>query len=246
MSRNFELLQQAERDRELFAISGTRPVPSNGKRGHVDLEALTREEQIKLAQRVFLAPGADAPHVVAFCGVGSGDGSTWICAHVSETLASQVKASICLVDANLRTPFLHEYFRRDNLCGLSDAVLNAGPVRNFVQQINRSNLWILSSGSRSSDPARVLTSGRLRSLLRELAAAFDFVVIDTPPVNLYADAVLLGKLADGMVLVVQASSTRRETARRAKESLESAKVKLLGVVLNKRTFPIPEALYRRI
>jgi protein-tyrosine kinase len=246
MSRNFELLQQVERDRELFAISGIRPAPSNGKRGHVDLEALTREEQIKLAQRVFLAPGANRPHVVVFSGVEAGDGVSWICAHIGETLVSQVRGTVCVVDANLRTPSLHHYFRTENISGLTDAIADSHPAPDFAQKLPGGHLWILTSGSQSSDLGRVLASERLGPLLSELRAAFDFVVIDAPPVNLYADAVLLGKLADGMVLVVQASSTRRETARRAKESLESARVKLLGVVLNKRTFPIPESLYRRI
>jgi Mrp family chromosome partitioning ATPase len=71
-------------------------------------------------------------------------------------------------------------------------------------------------------------------------------LLDAPPVNLYADATLLGRLAEGVVLVLQANSTRREAARKAKESLESAKVRLWGAVLNKRTFPVPEFVYRNI
>ena len=246
MSRHFELLQQVEKDGELFVISDTRPAPTNGKRGHLDLEALTREERIKLVQRVFLLPGADAPHVVVFSGVEAGDGSSWICAHVGETLASQVQGAVCVVDANLRTPSLHRYFGTEKLSGLTDAITQSQHVRDFARQLPGGHLWILTSGSQSSDPGAVLTSERFRSLLNELRAEFDFVVIDAPSVNLYADAILLGKLTDGVVLVVQANSTRRETARKAKESLESAKVKLLGAVLNKRTFPIPEALYRKI
>ncbi len=246
MSRNFELLQQAEKDGELFVMSDARPAPTNGKRGHVDLEALTREERVKLVQRVFLLPGADAPRVVVFCGVEPGDGASWICAHVGETLASQVQGAVCVVDANLRTPSLHRYFGTENLSGLTDAIARSRPVRDLARQLPGGRLWILASGPQSFDPGEVLTSERFRSLLNELRAEFDFVVIDAPSVNLYADAILLGKLADGVVLVVQANSTRRETARKAKESLESAKVKLLGAVLNKRTFPIPEALYRKI
>jgi capsular exopolysaccharide synthesis family protein len=208
------------------------------------LEAMTREERIKLVQRVFLLPGADAPQVVVFSGVEAGDGSSSICAHVGETLASQVQGAVCVVDANLRTPSIHRYFRMDNIGGLTDAMAQSQPVRDFAQQLPGGRLWILTSGSQSSDPGGVLTSERFRSLLNELRAEFDFVVIDAPSVNLYADATVLGKLADGVVLVVQANSTRREAAKKAKESLASANVRLLGAVLNKRTFPIPQALYR--
>jgi len=246
MSRNFELLQQIEKKHEVFPAPIRPAISGNGRKPGFDLEALSREERIKLVERLFLLPGSAAPHQVVFCGVETGDGSSWICARASETLASQVNASVCVVDANLRTPFLHEHFRTDNLCGLADAVLQSGPIRNFAHQLNGGNLWLITSGSKTTDPHTLLTSDHLPSRMTELRAQFDYVLVDGPPVNLYADATVLGKLADGIVLVVQANSTRREAARKAKESLASANVRLLGAVLNKRTFPIPEALYRKI
>jgi capsular exopolysaccharide synthesis family protein len=212
----------------------------------LDLEAMAQEEAVKLVQRVFLLPGADAPRMVLFCGVGRGDGSSWVCLRASETLASQVKASVCVVDANLRAPFLHEYFRSNNSKGLAEAVLGSGPIRNYAQLLNGGNLWVVTCGSRIADPHTLLSSDRLRPRLAELRAVFDYVLIDAPPVNLYGDATLLGGLADGVVLVVQANSTHREVVRKAKESLESAKLRVLGAVLNKRTFPIPESWYRKL
>jgi Mrp family chromosome partitioning ATPase len=82
--------------------------------------------------------------------------------------------------------------------------------------------------------------------MMELSKEFDYVLIDAPPVSSYADAVLLGQMADGVILVVEANSTRRGTARMVKETFEGAKVRLLGAILNNRTFPIPEALYRKL
>lgn len=246
MSRNFELLQQIEKEHEVFPAATRPAISGNGRKPGLDLDAISREENMKLVQRLFLSPGSEAPRLVVFCGVESGDGSSWVCARASETLASQVKASVCLVDANLRTPFLHKYFGTDNLLGLADAVYQSGPVRDFAHQLNGGNLWVITCGSKTTDPHSLLASDGLRSRLAELRAEFDYVLVDGPPVNLYADTALLGKLADGVVLVVQANSTHREAARKAKESLESANVRLLGVVLNKRTFPIPEFLYRKI
>jgi capsular exopolysaccharide synthesis family protein len=164
----------------------------------------------------------------------------------SETLASQVKASVCVVDANFHAPFLHEYFRSNNSKGLAEAVLGSGPIRNYAQLANGGNLWVITCGSRTTDPHTLLTSDRLQPRLAELRAVFDYVLIDAPPVNLYGDATLLGRLADGVVLVVQANSTHREAVRKAKESLESAKLHVLGAVLNKRTFPIPESWYQKL
>jgi Mrp family chromosome partitioning ATPase len=70
--------------------------------------------------------------------------------------------------------------------------------------------------------------------------------MDTPPMSSYSDAALLGQLTDGVILVIDSASTRREPARIAKENLEAAKIPVLGAVLNRRTYPIPEALYRRL
>jgi capsular exopolysaccharide synthesis family protein len=246
MSRNFQFLQQIDRENEVLPAPTPPAVSGNGRRPRFDIEAFSHEERMKLVQRLFILPGSDAPRMVVFCGVETGDGSSWVCARASETLASQVKASVCVVDANLRTPFLHEHFRTDNLCGLADAVLGSGPIRNFAHQLNGGNLWLITCGSRTTDPHTLLTSNRLQSRLAELRAEFDYVLLDGPPLNLYADATLLGRLAEGAVLVLQANSTRREAARKAKESLGSAKVHLLGAVLNKRTFPIPGALYHWI
>ena len=236
---------QAEREGEVLSRPRSRAAPTNGRRAGLDLEAMAQEEGIKLVQRLFLLPGSDAPRMVVFCGVGKGAGSSWVCVRASETLASRVKASVCVVDANLHAPFLHEYFRSGNSMGLADAVLESGPVRNYARQLNGGNLWVITCGSRTTDPHTLLTSDCLQPRLAELKAEFDYVLIDAPPVNLDADAALLGKLVDGVVLVVQANSTHREVVRKAKESLDSAKVRLLGAVLNKRSFPIPESLYRK-
>lgn len=246
MSRNFELLQQVEKEHELFRAPMFPNTSGNGQRTHLDLSALSREESMRLVQRLFLSPDLDAPRVVLFCSVETADGASWVCIRAGETLASQTKSSVCLVDANLRTPFLHRHFRVDTLRGLTDAALQPGSIRNFAHRVNGGNLWLLPSGSNPMDPHGLLNSDRLYSRMAELKAKFDYVLIDAPPVNLYADTLLLGKLADGVVLVVQANSTKREAARKAKESLEFANVRILGIVLNKRVFPIPESLYCRI
>jgi capsular exopolysaccharide synthesis family protein len=244
MSNNFQFLQQLGRDREVFPA----PIPpaesGSGRKPRFDVEAFGQEERMKLVQRLFISPGSDAPRVVVFCGVESGNGSTWVCSCASETLASQVKASVCVVDANLRSPSLHQHFQTGNHWGLADAVRKPGPIHDFAMQLSGGNLWLMTCGSETADPHTVLTSERFPSRIAELKAEFDYVLLDGPPVNLYVDATLLGRLAEGIVLVLGANSTRREAARKAKESLESAKVRLLGAVLNKRTFPIPEALYR--
>jgi Mrp family chromosome partitioning ATPase len=86
----------------------------------------------------------------------------------------------------------------------------------------------------------------MRLRLLELGETFDYVLIDAAALNACNDAVVLGGLSDGVVLTLKANSSRRETARKAVQQLQTANVRTLGAVLNERTFPIPEALYKRL
>ena len=247
MSRNFELLQQAEKEAQVFRISGSVPAPAkDDKRPSRKLESAAREEEIKLVQRLFLLPGERAPRSVLVCGVEEGEGSEAISASAGEILASRVPGSVCLVDANVRVPSLHLRFRMDNFLGFTDAMFEADPIGAFAQRVSGSNLWLMPCGSRRDDLEALLSSERLRSRMKELVEEFDHVLINAPPAKLYAHAALLGKLVDGVVLVLKSSSTHREAARKVKEDFEAAGVRLMGAVLNERTFPIPESLYRKL
>ncbi len=254
MSRYYELLQRAARDRELIpeasapaAVSG--PALDRSPR-HLTtpvLDAMAREEVTKLVQRVFLLPrNGTAPGAVVFCGVESGQGSSWICSRAAVALARQGTGKVCLVDANLRSPSLHQHFSADNWHGLADVLRGDRSLRDLAQPVPGGNLWLVSSGSITSDLYPRLGSEGMRKCLLELRTQFSYVLIDAPPASLHGDAALLGKLSDGVVLVVEANSTRRETTRQVKETFEAGKVRLLGTVLNQRTLPIPESLYRKL
>ena len=89
----------------------------------------------------------------------------------------------------------------------------------------------------------MLNSETTKVRLSELRREFDYVLIDSAPLSTYADGVVLGQLADGLVLVLEANSTRREVAARVTENLRNAQIRILGAVLNKRTFPVPQPVY---
>jgi protein-tyrosine kinase len=251
MSKNFELMQQAEVKLDL-------PVTSEAKRAsevaheagnghaksvHFNLSDIEREESLKLVQKVFLVKNQEAPRVVIFAGIDAGSGCTGLCASAAEVLANQNVGTVCLVDANLRAPSLPEYFGVGNHHGLSDALRSKDSIRNFAKPVRRDNLFLLSCGSMAADSAGLLNSDTMKSRIAELRSEFQYVLIDAPPLNTYADGFAVGQLADGLVLVLEANSTRREAAVRVAESLRAAQIRILGAVLNKRTFPIPESLY---
>lgn len=202
-------------------------------------------EEIKLVQRVFLAERSNAPHLVLFCAVESGNGCTSVCVGAGKALAAQVSGEVCIVDANLRTPALHRHFGLDNYGGLTEMATQSDRLGACTHVLPGSNLSVLTSGQLPRDPYALLGPASLKPLMAELRSRFDFVLIDSPPVSSYGDATLLAQVVDGVVLVIEADSTHMEAAQEAKERLDTANLQLLAAVLTKRTFPIPEALYRK-
>jgi Mrp family chromosome partitioning ATPase len=253
MSKNFELLQNLGKERTVFqAPAAPVPVPVE-ERPAVDLKPLElemqagqRDEMFKLVQRVFFTPGAGGSHLVVVAATESGNGCSWICARMAEVLASQVRGSVCVVDAHLRAPALHREFGVSNHFGLTDALQAHDPVRNFVTQLSRSNLWLLSCGADVEGAQTLLASDRMRALLPELRRTFDYVLIDAPPLRSGDDTIALGRNAEGVVLVLRANTSRRETARQVVQDLKSHDVRILGAVLNQRTYPVPESIYKKL
>jgi capsular exopolysaccharide synthesis family protein len=261
MSRNFELLQQLQKQPRAFTpsanafaraadpafVPGANPMTYPcSRRLEVDPHKISREEITKLVQRIFLcSKNGNERRAVLFAGIDDDSGSSLICASGGQTLAQQVTGNVCIVDANLRCPSVHRHFGVENSHGLADALLEARPIENLAKPLARGNLWLVPGGCTPPNPTTVSGSELLRGL-GQLRTQFDYLLVNVPPAGTYADAVVIGKIADGVVLVVEANSTKRETARQVKASLEAANVRLLGAVLNQRTFPIPETIYRRL
>jgi capsular exopolysaccharide synthesis family protein len=250
LSKNFELLSQVGRTDILHGSDEPRgfledaAAESTVAAISFTVHGAARDEVAKLVRNLFFVPGESAPRRVIFTGTESGTGCSWICAHAAELLASQVHGLVCVVDCNLRSPSLHDRFQVPNHHGLTDSLIGSGSIRQYVQRVSGPNLFLLSSGSVQENQQTLLASDGMRARLGELYAQFDHVLLDVASLNTSNDAIALGGAADGVVLVLRENTSRRETARKALQDLLDAKVQALGVVLNQRTFPIPEAIYK--
>ena len=260
MSKNFELLQRVAKNEYFSVPEEPVPVPPKApalvsvKKEPADLEIPKLvppkkeppdPEITKLVQRLFLQAGKESgPKVVSFSGIARDDRSSWICARAGEILAEQADTSVCMVEANFWSPQLHIHSSAANRIGFAEALTTKGPIQNFAVQLGAQNLWLVPSGQ--VKPGFYPSMERFRDRFAELRELFDYILVSAPALSRETEATFMGQLADGVVLVVEANQNRRETVRRAKEQLESAKVQLIGAVLDQRTFPIPDKIYQRL
>ena len=129
---------------------------------------------------------------------------------------------------------------------IDEAMLQSASIRHYAQPLTLNNLWMIPCGGAADHPQVMRNSERIKIRFEELRRQFDFVLLNAPSMSMTANLTQLAKLADGVIFVIEANSTRRETTRRLKESLQEIQARVLGVVLNDRRFPIPASVYRKL
>jgi capsular exopolysaccharide synthesis family protein len=172
-----------------------------------------------------------------------GEGTSTVARELAVLLTRDNNAHAILVDANLRTPSQHKAFGVDRGSGLTEVLTRGLALDEAVRNGNSSRVPLLTSGRPATHPAGVLSAPELRTVLEGLRAKYDWVIVDGPPATVYSDAGILAPLVDGVVLVVEAEKTRWQVAEQAKRILEESGARLLGAVLSRRQFHIPNALY---
>lgn len=138
-----------------------------------------------------------------------------------------------LVDFNLRTPSLHSAFGVEQAPGLADALASQKCLADATRATDTRDLFLLTAGGPPYLPEVLLDADRLASCIGDLRSRFPFIVLDTPPVLKYPDALNLGRASDGVVLVVLANRTSPRALQEARRRLERAEIKILGAVLNR-------------
>jgi capsular exopolysaccharide synthesis family protein len=160
-----------------------------------------------------------------------GEGKTSTSANLAVVLG-QLGKKVLLIDGDLHKPRLHEVFRVSNRVGLVSVLAENLEPGKAVQETGIPNLFILPAGPISPNPSGLLSSDAMSRLLEVTTRKFDYVVIDSPPVNAVADAIVLGSLTDGVVLCVKGGKTAREQVARARDKLYLSQVRILGVLIN--------------
>jgi capsular exopolysaccharide synthesis family protein len=158
------------------------------------------------------------------------EGKSTISGNLAATLARKQKQKILLLEGDLRRPSLCHQFGLSKLSGLSEWLqAPPGPMTN-IYFLEGPGFWFMPAGHPPENPLELMQSGRLSELMDRLAAWFDWILIDSPPVLPLADTTVWTRLADGILLVTREGTTQKRQLMRGLQVLEQSK--LLGVVLN--------------
>jgi capsular exopolysaccharide synthesis family protein len=238
------------------------PVLAEGASPHPPRLALFRGVEPSLASRLVIGPSASpivaeqfrrlaatlhhaqlvqGTKVVMIASANPGDGKTLTSANLALTLSESYRRDTLLIDADLRRPALHNIFRVPNVSGLNDG-LKAGDDARLSALRLTDKLTLLPGGKPVHDPMGGLTSSRMRRILEEAAARYEWVILDTAPLSGLADANVLGAMVDAAILVVRANQTPHQDVVNAIEALGRDRV--LGCVLNDAE-PMGDNAYHR-
>lgn len=171
---------------------------------------------------------ADDPRTIMFTSSSPDEGKSTTVANVALSLSEFSELRVCLVDMDLRAPRIHELFGISREPGLADVLLDRADPRRALQRAAAPNLTVLPAGRRTDKPNEVLGSEYVLDLVRYLKQDFNYIIVDTPPCSVFADASHVARMMDGVVMVVSLRDTARHLADESLAGLKAAGANLLG------------------
>ncbi len=192
----------------------------------------TIAEQYRMLRTNLLALNSGPPiRVLVVTSAIKSEGKTVTVLNLATVMATGSEKKVVAIDCDLRRPKIHELLGIHSQPGLSELLRGEVQAEAVLQKTKVPNLTVLPSGKLPVNPSELIGSSRMSRLLEHLKEKFDFVIFDTPPVMAVTDAGVLGAIADGVVLVVKAESTKRDIVLRAQTLLRGANARLVGCVL---------------
>lgn len=241
-------IKSVEEARNIFGYTWLGIIPSL----HKPKKLLSREEQIELSiPQLVVRDNPASPvsesyrmlqsnikflnsdrkfKVIVITSSVSGEGKSKVAANLASAMA-QVGQKVLLIDADLHHPIQHKIWDLYNNKGLSNLIAEKLDSRTTIEPVMM-NLDVLTSGVVPPSPATLLDSQMMSSTIKSFAKDYDFVIVDTPALDFAADAPIIGRMADGVILVVKPGLVNANKANFAKEILERSGQKVLGIVIN--------------
>jgi capsular exopolysaccharide synthesis family protein len=199
--------------------------------GSPNLHSDVAEQYRRLGAALHQAQSECGVRVLMITSALPGEGKTLVASNLALVLSGSFGRRVLLIDGDLRRPCLHSVFGVKNLVGEFDRRLGDGHGLSPIKLSN--TLSLVPGGEPQADPMRILSSGPMQALLKEAAARYDWVILDTPPIGLLPDARLLADAVDRVLLVIRAGSTPFDALQKSVDLV--GKERILGTVLNRAT-----------
>jgi len=229
-------LRSGKNAKELSRGNGSRTAAQDLPYGTACLALADNRSSAAEAYRVvrtsmLLSTAGNPPKTVLVTSGQPGEGKTTTVVNTAISLA-QLGASVLIIDCDLRKPSAHKIFGVESTKGLSTYLSRDIEIDGMIHKLQIPNLSLLPCGPIPPNPAELISSERMKDLLKMLAERYDHILIDSPPLIHVTDPVILSSLVDGVILVVHGGKSSRAVAQRARQELATVGAKVFGVVLN--------------
>jgi succinoglycan biosynthesis transport protein ExoP len=184
-----------------------------------------------LRTSLLLSTAGSPPKTILVTSGQPGEGKTTTAINTAISLA-QLGSSVLVIDCDLRRPSVHKVFGVDQAQGLSTYLSRNVEIEPLIQTLPIPNLSVLPCGAIPPNPAELISSDRMKDLIRRLSERYDHIIIDSPPLINVTDPVIMSTMVDGVMLVVHGAKSTRYMVQRARQELLSVGAKIFGVVLN--------------
>lgn len=217
-------------------VSSSEDIASDSRKGAVSQSANKKvpfavvESYKSIRTNLLFLLAQSGGKVIAFSSSNASEGKSTTAVN-SAIAFSQIGGKVLLVDADLRRSSIHKKLKIENQNGISNVLVGFSDFASAVHTVNE-NLDVLTAGSIPPNPSELLGSKQFADLIVSLREQYDYIVIDTPPINIVSDALLIAPRTDGLILVVRDGFTPHDTIKRAIDAAEFANINILGAIMN--------------
>lgn len=168
--------------------------------------------------------------VVAVSSSNAAEGKSTTAVNIAIAL-SQLNKKVVIIDADSRRSTIHKKLKLENELGCLDIISKTATIDQCIKKYN-DNLDVITSGTQTANPSESFSTDSFEEMLIDLRNLYDYVIIDTPPINLVSDALVISQKCDGLLLIVRANITTYEAFNHSKTNAEELNINILGVIIN--------------
>lgn len=179
---------------------------------------------------MYSIPKTEGAKVIVVTSATAGEGKTTTCINLAQTFA-QINARVLLLDCDLRKPKVHRYLKLDKKDGLSNVLCGFAGLDTSLKVNVRENMDVLTSGDTPPNPAELLQTKEFAKIMTVLKKVYDYIIIDTPPINLVTDATSAIKHSSGTILLIKKGFTTYDMVDEAMDRLKKVNANILGTIL---------------